>query len=40
MEILYEYTSKNDVNITQIVAYMDGKLLIEEYSYGFTKSIP
>lgn len=37
MEILNEYTSKNDVNITQIVAYMDGKLLIEEYSYGFTK---
>lgn len=37
MEILSNYSSKNDVNITQIVAYKDDKLLIEDYRYGFER---
>lgn len=37
MEMLSNYSSKNDVNITQIVAYKDDKLLIEDYRYGFER---
>ena len=36
-EILNNYSSKNDVNIRQIVAYIDNKLEIEEYFEGFSK---
>ncbi|MBQ8000848.1 MAG: serine hydrolase [Ruminococcus sp.] len=35
--ILDIYSSKNDVNIRQIVAYKDNKLEIEEYRAGFEK---
>lgn len=35
MKILNEYSSKNDVNITQIVAFKGNELLIEDYRYGF-----
>ena len=35
--ILNNYTSKNDINIRQIVAYKDNRLEIEEYRDGFTK---
>lgn len=37
MKILNNYSSKNDSNITQIVAYKDDKLLIEDYRYGFDR---
>ena len=36
-KVLNNYSSKNDVNIRQIVAYKDGKLEIEEYIEGFSK---
>ena len=35
--ILNNYTSKNDINIRQIVAYKDNRLEIEDYRDGFTK---
>ena len=35
--VLNNYSSKNDVNIRQIVAYKDNKLEIEEYKEGFSK---
>ena len=35
--VLNVYSSKNDVNIKQIVAYKDGVLEIEEYRDGFKK---
>lgn len=35
--ILNNYTSKNDINITQIVAYKDDELLIEENRYNFKR---
>lgn len=31
------YSSKNDVNITQIIAYKNANLKVEEYYYGFKK---
>ena len=31
------YSSKNDVNITQIIAYKNANLKVEEYHYGFKK---
>lgn len=37
MKILNNYSSKNDINITQIVAYKDDKLLIEDYRYDFDR---
>lgn len=37
MKILNEYSSKNDINITQIVAYRGNELLIEDYRYDFNK---
>ena len=36
-KILNNYSSKNDINIRQIVAYKDNVLEIEEYREGFTK---
>ena len=36
-EVLKNYSSKNDINITQIVAYKDNILEIEEYKEGFSK---
>ena len=36
-KVLNTYSSKNDVNIKQIVAYKDNILEIEEYRDGFTK---
>jgi CubicO group peptidase (beta-lactamase class C family) len=36
-KVLNNYSSKNDVNIRQIVAYKDNKLEIEEYKEGFSK---
>lgn len=36
-KILNNYTSKNDINILQIIAYKDNKLEIEEYKQGFLK---
>ena len=36
-KVLKNYSSKNDVNIRQIVAYKDNVLEIEEYKEGFTK---
>ena len=36
-EVLNNYSSKNDINIIQIVAYKDNKLEIEEYRSDFTK---
>ena len=36
-KILNNYFSKHDVNIRQVVAYKDNKLLIEEYKDGFNK---
>ncbi len=36
-KVLNDYSSKNDVNIRQIVAYKDNVLEIEEYKEGFTK---
>ena len=34
-KMLNNYSSKNDVNIRQIVAYKDNVLEIEEYKEGF-----
>ena len=36
-KVLNNYSSKNDINIRQIVAYKDNVLEIEEYKNGFTK---
>ena len=36
-KILNNYSSKNDINIRQIVAYKDNSLEIEQYYEGFTK---
>lgn len=36
-KILNNYSSKNDINIRQIVAYKDNILEIEEYREGFSK---
>ena len=36
-KVLYNYSSKNDINIRQIVAYKDNILEIEEYREGFSK---
>ena len=36
-KVLNNYSSKNDVNIRQIVAYKDNVLEIEEYREGFTR---
>ena len=36
-KVLNNYSSKNDINIRQIVAYKDNVLEIEEYKAGFTK---
>ena len=36
-KILNNYSSKNDINIRQIVAYKDNILKIEEYREGFTR---
>ena len=35
--VLNTYSSKNDINIKQIVAYKDNILEIEEYKDGFKK---
>ena len=37
MKVLKNYSSKNDVNICQIVAYKGNELLIEEYKNDFSK---
>ena len=36
-KVLNNYSSKNDVNIRQIIAYRDNVLEIEEYREGFTR---
>ena len=36
-KVLDTYSSKNDINIKQIVAYKDNILEIEEYNDGFKK---
>ena len=36
-KVLNNYSSKNDINIRQIVAYKDNILEIEEYKEGFSK---
>ena len=36
-KVLDTYSSKNDINIKQIVAYKDNVLEIEEYKDGFKK---
>ena len=36
-KVLDTYSSKNDINIKQIVAYKDNILEIEEYKDGFTR---
>ena len=36
-KVLNNYSSKNDVNIRQIIAYKDNVLEIEEYREGFTR---
>ena len=36
-KVLDTYSSKNDINIKQIVAYKDNILEIEEYKDGFKK---
>ena len=36
-KVLNNYTSKNDINIRQIVAYKDNILEIEEYRGEFSK---
>ena len=36
-QALSNYSSKNDINIRQIVAYKDNILEIEEYREGFNK---
>ena len=38
-KVLNNYSSKNDINIRQIVAYKDNILEIEEYSEGFRKDV-
>jgi len=35
--IANNYSSKNDINITQIAAYKDNKLMLEENRYGFKR---
>ena len=35
--VLHEYSSKNDVNITQIVAYKGDELVIEDNCHGFKR---
>ena len=35
--ILHNYCSDNEVNITQIVAYKDNELAIEDYRYDFKR---
>jgi len=37
MDILHNYSSKNDINITQIIAYKNDELLIEENRYHFKR---
>ena len=37
-KVLNTYSSKNDINIKQIVAYKDNILEIEEYKDGFKKN--
>ena len=37
MKVLKNYSSKNDVNICQIVAYKGNELCIEEYNNDFTR---
>ncbi|MCR5462035.1 MAG: beta-lactamase family protein [bacterium] len=37
MKILRNYSSKNDINICQIIAYKDGKKVIEAYKNGFSR---
>lgn len=37
MNILHNYSSKNDINITQIIAYKDNELLIEDNRYNFKR---
>ncbi len=39
MDILKTYQSKNEENITQIMAYKDDQLLIEKYYHGFTRNM-
>ena len=36
-KVLDAYSSKNDINIKQIIAYKDNLLEIEEYKDGFKK---
>ena len=36
-KVLANYSSKNDINIRQIVAYKDNLLQIEEYKDGFNR---
>ena len=36
-KVLKNYSSKNDINIMQIIAYKDNVLAIEEYREGFTR---
>ena len=38
IRILKNYSSKNDVNIRQVVAYKDNKLVLEAYKGGFNRS--
>ena len=38
-KVLDTYSSKNDINIKQIVAYKNNLLEIEEYKDGFTKEV-
>ena len=38
MKILKKYSSKNDINICQIVAYKDNKKVLEAYKNGFNRS--
>ena len=37
MNVLNNYSSKNDINICQIVAYKNNELMIEEYKNGFVR---
>jgi len=37
MKALKNYSSKNDVNITQIVGYKNGELLVEDYRFDFNR---
>ena len=36
-KVMNNYSSKNDINIKQIVAYKNNKLEMEEYRDGFKK---